>query len=106
MAEEKREFTITKEKEYKKDRFEGTLHIFENGRVIDVAEDVLTQFYWTSVGDLVFLQDYSINYIRGELCVLRKNGVKKIDEDVSIFAKAMDNSMPLLPGMIDEYYRH
>lgn len=67
-----------------KDGGEGTLHLYQGGKSVEIADDVAAVSYGMFDSDkLAFLTDYNFKKNRGDLNVYDGKKVKKIDEDVT-----------------------
>lgn len=63
---------------------EGTLHLYQGGKSVEIADDVAVDSYGMFDSDkIAFLTDYNFKKYRGDLNVYDGKKVKKIDEDVT-----------------------
>lgn len=64
---------------------EGTLHLYQNGRDTEIADDVapIGDYGMFDAGKVVFLTDYNFKKYRGDLNVYDGKDVKTIDSDVT-----------------------
>lgn len=77
----------------------GTLYVYENGKNKKVSEEV-TEFDFTSNGDVLYLYDYSYKYGTGDLYVYKNGKKNKIDKDVA----AIVSTYYKTHSSMDEYY--
>lgn len=67
-----------------KDGEEGTLHLYQRGKSVEIADDVAVDSYGMFDSDkIAFLTDYNFRKYRGDLNVYDGKKVKKIDSDVT-----------------------
>ena len=59
----------------------GTLKVYENGESVKIADDV-HDYSVMADGRVLYLNDYSLNYYKGELHEWHNGKTKKIDDDV------------------------
>lgn len=68
-----------------KDRKEGTLHLYQNGKDTEIADDVSNAggYGMFDSDKVVFLTDYNFKKFRGDLNVFNGKKVQNIDSDVT-----------------------
>jgi hypothetical protein len=71
------------------DTEQGTLRIYEDGKKITIADDVV-DYLVTGNGDILYLCDYSTTYYSGTLYRYRNGESTKLSDDVIVLIKLED----------------